>query len=248
MDRRRRQPAAPPADLDAFSARLAAGDAHVVGELPPDSRVLLVLFGGIAGGVSIPPFEFFRLTATLPIKKLFLRDPLRAWYQRGLPGVGDSVEAVARYLQDLVAAHPVDRIVTVGASAGGFAAILFGNLLGADEVHAFSPQTFIDATNRRRIADERWPEQIAALHQTLSETGPYYDLRNLLHETRSRTRYELHFGRDDALDSLHVAHLADLDNVVSRAYDGGGHQLVRVLRDRGELQPILRRALGLPES
>ena len=40
-----------------------------------------------------------------------------------------------------------------GASAGGFAALLFGSWCGADEVIAFSPQTFVDAENRRLAGD-----------------------------------------------------------------------------------------------
>jgi hypothetical protein len=65
----------------------------------------------------------------------------------------------------------------------------------------------------------------------------------VVRDRRPVTRIVLHHGRDDDLDALHVEHLADLSNVVSLVYDGGGHQLVRVLRDRGELEPLLRRSL-----
>ena len=51
-----------------------------------------------------------------------------------------------------------------GASAGGFAAMQLGVLCDVDEVLAFSPQTFVDAANRRAAGDNRWPEQITALH------------------------------------------------------------------------------------
>ena len=54
-----------------------------------------MLFGGIAGGVSMPVFEFFRVTADFPAKSVFLRDPRRGWYQLGIPGVGDSAADIA---------------------------------------------------------------------------------------------------------------------------------------------------------
>ena len=44
----------------------------------------------------------------------------------------------------------------LGSSAGGYAALLFGRLLEADEVHAFGPQTFISPSLRLRYSDNWW--------------------------------------------------------------------------------------------
>ena len=111
--------------------------------LSGDAAALLILFGGIAGGVSMPVFEFFRLTSEMPGKKAFLRDPRRGWYQRGIPGIGDSALDVRDYLSRVIDRANVDRVVMAGASAGGYAALLFAAWCGADEAIAFSPQTFI---------------------------------------------------------------------------------------------------------
>src|SRR5687768_14352695 len=154
-----------------FDALLARPDAHVVLDLATESSTLLVLFGGIAGGVSMPVFEFFRLTSGFPAKKAFLRDPRRSWYQLGIPGVADSPADVRAFLSAAIARASVERVVMVGASAGGFASLLFGSSCGADEVIAFSPQTFVDAENRRLAGDSRWPEQIDALHKALAADG-----------------------------------------------------------------------------
>ena len=88
-----------------FDSLLARPDAHVVLDLATESPTLLVLFGGIAGGVSMPVFEFFRLTSGFPAKKVFLRDPRRGWYQLGIPGVGESPADV----RDLLARDPHAR-------------------------------------------------------------------------------------------------------------------------------------------
>src|SRR3954453_8592145 len=146
-----------------FASLLARPDTHVVFDLNPKRRTLLVLFGGIAGGVSIPVFEFFRVSEGFPSQRVFLRDPRRSWYQLGIPGVGDSALAVKSLLQQTIARSGAERVVMAGASAGGFAALLFGAWCNADVAIAFSPQTFIDAGNRQRVGDDRWREQIDAL-------------------------------------------------------------------------------------
>src|ERR687898_1897347 len=171
----------------AFDSLLARPDAHVVLDLETESRTLLVLFGGIAGGVRMPVFEFFRLTSGFTAKKVFLRDPRRGWYQLGIPGVGDSPAAVRDLLSAAIERARAERVVMAGASAGGFAAILFGTWCAADEVIAFSPQTFVDEENRRLAGDTRWPEQIEVLLQEVDSRSATLDLLDVLPDTPGKT-------------------------------------------------------------
>lgn len=228
-----------------FETLVARPDTHAVLDIEGEARVLLVLFGGIAGGVSMPVFEFFRLTASMPGKKLFLRDPLRGWYQRGIPGIGDSAGKVRDFLSDVIARAEVDRVVMTGASAGGYAAMLFGGWCQADEVIAFSPQTFIDPVNRERASDMRWAEQIDALHAAAGLEEPIFDLLPSLEDTTSGTRVQVHVSSDDALDMLHAQRIAHIPGVEITEHANGGHRLVKTLRDRGLLQPMLLEALAL---
>ena len=228
----------------AFESLVSRPDAHVVLDMEPDSQTLLILFGGIAGGVSMPVFEFFRLTYTLPVKKVFLRDPHRSWYQRGIPGIGESSADVHHFLSAAIDRADVDRVVMAGASAGGFAAVLYGAQCGVDEVIAFSPQTFIDADNRRRAGDTRWEEQIAALRATMEDRLPTLDLLDVLPLERGKTRYQVHVSSDDALDLLHAHRISGRGGVRVVEHERGGHRLVKTLRDRGLLQPLLLRALS----
>ncbi len=228
----------------AFDSLITRPDAHVVLDMEPASQTLLILFGGIAGGVSMPVFEFFRLTSTLPVKKVFLRDPHRAWYQRGIPGIGDSSSDVHSFLAATIERARVNRVVMAGASAGGFAAILYGAQCGVDEVLGFSPQTFIDADNRRQAGDSRWEEQIDALHASKSDHAMTLDLLDVLPPESGKTRYQVHVSSDDALDLLHANRIAGLGGVEVVEHERGGHRLVKTLRDRGVLQPMLLHALG----
>jgi hypothetical protein len=228
----------------AFADLVASPDTHVVLDLDQPGRSLLILFGGIAGGVSMPVFEFFRMTAGYPAKKAFLRDPRRGWYQLGLPGVGETAADVRRLLDEVIARSGAERVVMAGASAGGYAALLFGTWCRADEVIAFSPQTFIDADNRRTLGDDRWPDQIANLHALMTGRAAILDLLPVLPKTPGPTRYQVHVSDDDPLDLLHAERIATRGGVELVVHARGGHRLVKTLRDRGLLQPLLLEALN----
>ena len=115
-------------------------------DMSSDSRTLLIAFGGMVGRIGMPPFEFFALTGELPIKRLFVRDLRQAWYHRGIPGYGDTLADCAESLRRLIGDHDVDRVLTTGNSAGGYAALVFGALLGAETVLCFAPKPSSTAT------------------------------------------------------------------------------------------------------
>jgi hypothetical protein len=233
-----------------FDSLLARPDAHVVLDLATESSALLVLFGGIAGGFSMPVFEFFRLTSGFPAKRAFLRDPRRGWYQLGIPGVGNSPADVHAFISAVIARAGAERVVMAGVSAGGFAALLFGSSCGADEVLAFSPQTFLDAENRRLAGDARWPEQIDDLHLALAadSRSATLDLLDALPVAAGKTRYQVHVSNDDPLDLFHAQRIAGCGGVEIFEHERGGHLLVRTLRDRGLLKPMLLKALSNPTT
>lgn len=227
-----------------FESLVSRRDTHAVLDLASEGRALLILFGGIAGGVSMPVFEFFRLTSSMPGKKVFLRDPLRGWYQLGIPGIGDSVADVRAFLDDVIAQASVDRVVMAGASAGGYAAMLFGSLCGADEILAFSPQTFVDPDLRRHYVDDRWAEQIDGLYQSMGGRAPVLDLLDVLPLSPPSSRIQVHVSTDDELDMAHARRVEGIATVEIHQHERGGHRLVKTLKDRGILQPMLLNALA----
>lgn len=210
----------------------------------PDSSVLAITFGGLLMRVGMmPPFEFFNvLSESAPAKKLFVRDHQQSWYHRGVRGAGPDIEAVRHALEQIRDELRPERVVTLGASAGGYAALLFGRLLGVDEAHAFSPQTFISPELRRRHGDDRWERRWSALMRSGGYEPRYGDLAEVFESTPGdRTRFVVHFGRGDELGSVHAKWLASrAPEVERRRYDIDDKQVVRHLRERGELQPLLR--------
>ncbi len=211
-------------------------------DMRADSGTLLVAFGGMQGQLGMPPFEFFKATGSMAVKKLFVRDLRQAWYHRGIPGHGEGIDQVAEALRELARAHGTRRLVCAGNSAGGYAALLFGTLLGADVVLCFAPQTVIELDALAAMDDHRWDQQLLDLQGALD--GRYTDLaRALPPARRGPTAYELYFDGDFATDRLHAERLARLDGLHLHPLQGGAHGVVRQMREAGELDRVLQAAL-----
>lgn len=208
-------------------------------ELVPGSSKLYVFFGGIAGAIGMPPFEFYRISGILPYSRVFLRDTAQAWYQQGLPTIGPDMWSVGAYLRDLIDECGAREVCFVGNSMGGYAGLLFAALLRRGRVIAFSPQTFISAEQRGQCGDDRWAEQIARLH-AWQPTSPAYDLRAWISERCPQLRAQVHVCPSDSLDLAHAEYLADLPGIGVRRHPSGGHGVVKALRDAGRLTEILR--------
>lgn len=226
----------------------AAGD--VLEDMEAASPVLAVAFGGIAMSVGgIPPFEFFRvLNETAPAKKLLLRDSSQSWYHRGVEGVGPDIAGVEAGIRRIVERERPRKLVTLGASAGGYAALLFGRLLGADEIHAFGPQTFIGPGLRLRHLDYRWGRLWTSLMLSGRYQPRYGDLYRVFKRTPSGSRVVVHYCDGDRFDDAHARRLGRHPDVELRRYEEGGHFIVKHLRDSGRLQPLLRELLSVSDA
>jgi hypothetical protein len=129
----------------------------------------------------------------------------------------------------------------IGGSSGAYGAALFGSLIGC-EVHAFSPQTFIDPELRAANEDGRFPRELERL-------APYMDMRYAdLRPTVAKSDAPLHvyYAAEHRLDRLHAERLGDLDNVTLHDFHWHSHLLLRELRDRGWLELFLQQIVRGP--
>jgi hypothetical protein len=146
--------------------------APIATDFSTDSRTLMVTFGGTAGGVGIPPFEFFKITSEFGVERLFVRDLEQAMYHRSLPGMGHGPEGVVQYVKQKATEQNIERLVVMGNSGGGSASLLFGALLDANSTYAFSPVTFIGSVARLMRGDHPAPGYFFARrhHATLNDS------------------------------------------------------------------------------
>lgn len=200
---------------------------------------LVVAFGGINAGLGIPPFEFFNLLNGVQLNKLFIRDYEQTWYQLGVNEDFRTPNDLAAHIRELADGSP---IITLGNSMGGYAAILFGVLVQARQVIAFSPQTFLDKWNRLVFFDRRWPRQISRTQNEVERNGNpkhYLDLRSFLALHDYPTEIEVHYSSNHRLDRIHSERLRKSKHVSLSPHRTNTHLLTRELRDSQELQQIL---------
>ena len=210
----------------------------------PDSSLLLVAFSGLRPAQG-DHYDFRRTSDAIAASRILVRDHERCWYHRGVRGVGASPESVMSYLTQMISSIKPSRIVLTGASAGGYAAILFGELLGVNEVHAFAPQTFVGLDAMRRFREPRWYAEARRmrdediLRADLADLGAVLRARRTLH----RPAHHVWFDPSSKTDSVHVAHVRDEVRVTLHGIREGGHEVAEALSGRGDLDRILEGAL-----
>jgi acetyl esterase/lipase len=192
----------------------------------------------------MPVFEFLGQIRDQSVSVVLCRDKRRAWYHRGIRDVGDGIDDVASLLDGLRARSQAERVVTVGTSAGGYAALLFGCLLEADAAVAFAPQTFISPQARRHYGETRWGKHTRSLIARGALDERYADLAPVLADGGSGTKYEIHHSH--ARDAVHAGYLATTVDVEDHDHGRGHHNTAALLRDRGTLGPVLTEAVVGP--
>jgi pimeloyl-ACP methyl ester carboxylesterase len=227
-----------------FRSELEDPNTSLVLDMRSSSSTLLIAFGGLRGRMGVLPFEFFRATGGIPVKRLFVRDLRQAWYHRGMPEHGTTLTDVARALEDVLARQHVERLVVAGNSAGGYAALVFGTLLGADAALCFAPQTTLDLDELAAMGDDRWDEYLRPLAAANALDPSWVDLaRALPPARRADTRYRVFFDDSLPVDRAHAERLRGLEGARLYRFGHGRHHLVTSMRDSGVLQRLLQREL-----
>ena len=63
-------------------------------------------------------------------------------YHKGIQGISHNIESTVKYLKEKIN-NRYKKVIFMGLSGGGYAAILFGSLLNVDHVIAFFPTTIL---------------------------------------------------------------------------------------------------------
>lgn len=209
------------------------------------SKNLLVTFGGINSGLSMPVFEFYNSIKEIHCDKIFIRDLFQAWYQFGCDSEFDSKQKILEYLKSKIDYGNYEKICFCGNSMGGFASIYFGTMLNVKSIIAFSPQTFINKFNRLIYFDFRWRKHISKIHSSdkkFAKTN--LDLKSHLKSSNNYlSDIDIYYDGSVRLDKIHASRLNRIRGVrlINLA---GGHAVVKKLRDKNRLTPIFQSKLN----
>lgn len=203
---------------------------------------LTIAFAGLPLGLSEVRHDFYNVTSGAGCSKIFCKDDRQLWYQKGVNAEIDSIPKLQRRLKTIIEEINPSEITSIGISAGAYAALLFGHILGADKVHAFGPQTFLsmDLRERYNIPYEKWGEDMERIYASKPATGNiYYDLRPHL-ETNNTTEFCIHICDKHVLDIRFALHLAEVPNVRIVEYDCQEHSPAAYLKRVGKLGEVLQ--------
>ena len=106
-------------------------------------------------------------------KHIFIRDIFKQWYLEGINAKLDSPEKIFEWLKGETKGY---EVVTVGSSAGGYSAVLYGSLLKAQKVIAFNAQFSLKA-----IADESGEKSNPLVYKYKNnDRSKYFELKDKL--------------------------------------------------------------------
>tara|TARA_B100001063_G_C16768754_1_gene560238 strand:- start:1147 stop:1755 length:609 start_codon:yes stop_codon:yes gene_type:complete len=103
-----------------------------------------------------PKFEFLNYLSNEYKNKAdlyFFMDKQNQWYHKGITGISTSINETQDYLMNIIKNGNYKRIICIGYSAGGYAALLFGSLIKSNLVITFNAQTMLKDCYNKQYAD-----------------------------------------------------------------------------------------------
>ncbi|WP_238373133.1 tetratricopeptide repeat protein [Heliomarina baculiformis] len=190
---------------------------------PSSSAVTFVFstFEGVNRGAR--SFSFRHLLLDLDANIVYIKDRSNQWYNRGILGVGSDLSSTIISLKGIIESFGYTEVRCTGTSMGGYAAILFGNEIGAESILAFSPQTFLAPP---------YPRYNRSLHE-----GEYLDLSRNIASPVAKTRIIV--GEDELFDLFGVARLPFWRHIDLQIVRAGTHMIPRFLHDAGVFKGTL---------
>ena len=79
-------------------------------------------------------------------------DPKQCWYHKGIEGISNNIDETTEDLKDKINKRDYKKIIFMGVSEGGYAAILFGSLCHVTKVISFIPRRKLKA----KIVDKKY--------------------------------------------------------------------------------------------
>ncbi len=179
------------------------------------------------------------------VNSISLRDQYTCWFHNGVRGVSTDVATTVTYLTGAIQILQPSRVLCAGASAGGYAAILFGTLLNADGVIALCPQTLLQRGLKCQAHGYlyllKWTDGEGTWD--FKRKQQYADLLDL---PESNSRVEIVYGTDDPVDVFHSERMRKFPNVTVETVPGTHGTAIIRTRDTGMLAQLFGDVLAVP--
>jgi tetratricopeptide (TPR) repeat protein len=228
---------ADPALLSKVPGELGVGN-EAVFHRAEGSDTTLVVFSGLGGRVGPSVNVFHAIVAPLRVNAVYLYDAERLSHLNGNGPLGRGYVAAIEALRRMLTAWQSRRLVCIGNSGGGYAALRYGMDLGAERVLGFSAPTIL-VEDFHMTYDRRARAVVKRVNRHVPDMT--VDLRGLLQKAAAPPRVDLYFGSDMPQDRMHAERLSGLPGVTLHPVEGvARHDVAGALLLEGRLLPILR--------
>ena len=201
-----------------------------------NSDVAVYSFGGMETRLGMPPAEFMRSLESFDVEQVFFKDFFQCWYQKGLLSYTDNLIDTIEWLKNFKKENGHEKVITVGTSAGAYAAIVFGVAIKARKIIAFGPQTKIETKIKNRLEIKK---------QWYDTHKLFLDLNVFLSNQKEIPPIEIYFGEQCLPDKVEAENIENYKEVcLYPVKDTHSHAISKVLKDRGELGQILQNAFS----
>jgi len=195
----------------------------------PEAEILIVAFTGIAAKFNaIRPFDFFQLTGLLRYHRILVRDPWRYCYLKGIDETG--FEGLVNRLQSEITRLAPKKVIFIGVSSGGYAALLLGHLLKPDYVHSFSPYTYLNIFQMLKEIGHRnsmleWLWIVVLINFLPAKYRNYLNLKQVLTNSNGKTQFYLH-ACARSVDRIRAEHVEDCPRTRVLLYPCDSHNVL----------------------
>ncbi len=197
------------------------------------TKTLVIAFGGCGMNPDTgeSQYGYAGFLQQYDVSRILVRDHFLVWYLIGVRGLSTDVESTVISLQKLITEIQPQETLAVGTSGGGFAAILFGVLVGLDRVVAINPQTLL-----QRGVECYAHGNLYQIKWTNPSEEQYRDLTNL---PETDTMVDIVYGKDSPVDYFHSNRMRVLSNIRVTEVEGDHGTAALAMRDDGRLEKIL---------
>jgi hypothetical protein len=185
---------------------------------------LIISFGGMRNGFGpIPPFEFLNYLSTNYTNRcdlVFFIDIYQCWYHKGLKDFTNNIDETVIYINNIIQKRNYKKVIFIGTSSGGYAAILFGSLCnGVTNVISYVPQTILINPIENK----------------------YSNLSNFINKN---VKYILYGDISEKVDHYHnISHCKNLENFKNVKIIEIHTIMLKELRDNGTIKNIIDKTL-----
>ena len=188
-----------------------------------------------------------KFSLEISFSRFYLSDMCNVWWHGNYKEInGFGPLSLFGFLEKEIKEISAKKILCMGSSRGGYGAILFGCLLNADLVLAFSPQTRITPG-----LDKKY--QIISKINDLKNTILNFevdeeltDLRNIIERygKNNKTIYKLFYGSENSGDETHAKYISQFKGTEFHTTETSSHKTSKIFLNNGTVEKLIRNFIG----